>query len=193
MAGLAEVGLLSRMDIAFSRDQRQKIYVQHRIWEARGTYAWLPMGPVSTSVVTSRHGEGRSCGADRVIADQAGKGETAATAELRRCSAPAGICATFTDGPHRRFDCPNRHVSGACRHDPIPQRRHQEGKPRSARRHRRGPGRSFTGQLAEDDTQLTKFHGIYLQDDRDLRAERAARRWRKPSASWRACGCRADS
>ncbi|MEX2123273.1 MAG: assimilatory sulfite reductase (NADPH) hemoprotein subunit [Woeseia sp.] len=30
----------------------------------------------------------------------------------------------------------------------------------------------LTGALAEDDTQLTKFHGFYQQDDRDLRAER---------------------
>ena len=30
----------------------------------------------------------------------------------------------------------------------------------------------ITGGLAEDDQQLTKFHGIYQQDDRDLRAER---------------------
>ncbi len=29
-----------------------------------------------------------------------------------------------------------------------------------------------TGAIAEDDTQLTKFHGIYQQDDRDVRAER---------------------
>ena len=29
-----------------------------------------------------------------------------------------------------------------------------------------------TGQIAEDDTQLLKFHGMYQQDDRDLRAER---------------------
>lgn len=30
----------------------------------------------------------------------------------------------------------------------------------------------LTGALADDDTQLSKFHGIYQQDDRDLRAER---------------------
>ncbi|MEM8916032.1 MAG: NADPH-dependent assimilatory sulfite reductase hemoprotein subunit [Pseudomonadota bacterium] len=30
----------------------------------------------------------------------------------------------------------------------------------------------ITGSLAEDDTQLTKFHGTYQQDDRDIRAER---------------------
>lgn len=29
-----------------------------------------------------------------------------------------------------------------------------------------------TGSLAEDDTQLTKFHGFYQQDDRDVRDER---------------------
>ncbi|MFT5471457.1 MAG: sulfite reductase (NADPH) hemoprotein beta-component [Verrucomicrobiales bacterium] len=29
-----------------------------------------------------------------------------------------------------------------------------------------------TGALAADDTQLTKFHGIYQQDDRDIRKER---------------------
>ncbi|CAH1755952.1 1447_t:CDS:2 [Entrophospora sp. SA101] len=31
-----------------------------------------------------------------------------------------------------------------------------------------------TGALAESDTKLTKFHGIYQQDDRDLREERKA-------------------
>ena len=30
----------------------------------------------------------------------------------------------------------------------------------------------LTGAIAEADTQLTKFHGIYQQDDRDLRTER---------------------
>lgn len=29
-----------------------------------------------------------------------------------------------------------------------------------------------TGAIADDDTQLSKFHGIYQQDDRDIRAER---------------------
>jgi sulfite reductase (NADPH) hemoprotein beta-component len=36
-----------------------------------------------------------------------------------------------------------------------------------------------TGALPEDDTQLTKFHGIYQQDDRDLRAERAKKKQEK--------------
>ena len=34
----------------------------------------------------------------------------------------------------------------------------------------------LTGAIAESDTQLTKFHGIYQQDDRDIRAERKRRK-----------------
>ena len=34
-----------------------------------------------------------------------------------------------------------------------------------------------TGALSKDDTQLTKFHGIYQQDDRDLRRERRKARF----------------
>src|ERR1700742_2913999 len=30
----------------------------------------------------------------------------------------------------------------------------------------------ITGAIVEDDQQLVKFHGMYLQDDRDLRGER---------------------
>ena len=36
-----------------------------------------------------------------------------------------------------------------------------------------------TGSLADDDTQVTKFHGFYQQDDRDLRAERGKQRMEK--------------
>jgi sulfite reductase (NADPH) hemoprotein beta-component len=36
-----------------------------------------------------------------------------------------------------------------------------------------------TGALSDDDGQLTKFHGFYQQDDRDLRAERGKQRMEK--------------
>jgi sulfite reductase (NADPH) hemoprotein beta-component len=42
-----------------------------------------------------------------------------------------------------------------------------------------GLTRVETGALADDDQQLTKFHGIYLQDDRDLRAERGRKKLEK--------------
>jgi sulfite reductase (NADPH) hemoprotein beta-component len=34
----------------------------------------------------------------------------------------------------------------------------------------------LTGAIADDDTQLSKFHGIYQQDDRDVRSERKRQR-----------------
>ncbi len=38
-------GHLSRLDVAFSRDQAQRVYVQQRIWErAQDIYAWLESG-----------------------------------------------------------------------------------------------------------------------------------------------------
>jgi sulfite reductase (NADPH) hemoprotein beta-component len=36
-----------------------------------------------------------------------------------------------------------------------------------------------TGAISEDDAQLVKFHGTYLQDDRDLRAERTKKKLEK--------------
>jgi sulfite reductase (NADPH) hemoprotein beta-component len=42
-----------------------------------------------------------------------------------------------------------------------------------------GLTRVETGALSEPDQQLTKFHGIYLQDDRDLRAERGRSKMEK--------------
>ncbi|MBV9653452.1 MAG: NADPH-dependent assimilatory sulfite reductase hemoprotein subunit [Acetobacteraceae bacterium] len=41
---------------------------------------------------------------------------------------------------------------------------------------------TITGSVPEDETQLTKFHGMYLQDDRDLRPERAKKRMEKAFA-----------
>lgn len=42
---LLERGVLGRLDVAFSRDQPEKRYVQHRMWEERrDLYAWLQEG-----------------------------------------------------------------------------------------------------------------------------------------------------
>ena len=40
----------------------------------------------------------------------------------------------------------------------------------------------ITGAIVEDDAQLVKFHGMYLQDDRDLRPERTRRKMEKAFA-----------
>jgi sulfite reductase (NADPH) hemoprotein beta-component len=41
---------------------------------------------------------------------------------------------------------------------------------------------TVTGAIAEDDQQLVKFHGMYLQDDRDLRPERTRKKLEKAFA-----------
>src|SRR5215510_14869221 len=40
----------------------------------------------------------------------------------------------------------------------------------------------ITGAIVEDDAQLVKFHGMYLQDDRDLRPERTRKKMEKAFA-----------
>src|SRR6516225_1894592 len=45
-----------------------------------------------------------------------------------------------------------------------------------------GMREAVTGAIVEDDAQLLKFHGMYLQDDRDLRAERARKKMEKAFA-----------
>jgi sulfite reductase (NADPH) hemoprotein beta-component len=42
-----------------------------------------------------------------------------------------------------------------------------------------GLGEVATGAISEDDAQLTKFHGTYLQDDRDVRGERSKKKLEK--------------
>jgi sulfite reductase (NADPH) hemoprotein beta-component len=42
-----------------------------------------------------------------------------------------------------------------------------------------GLGEVATGAISEDDAQLTKFHGTYLQDDRDVRGERTRKKLEK--------------
>jgi sulfite reductase (NADPH) flavoprotein alpha-component len=44
---LLKRGVLTRLDVAFSRDQPEKRYVQHALWEARrDLHAWLQDGAV---------------------------------------------------------------------------------------------------------------------------------------------------
>lgn len=39
-----------------------------------------------------------------------------------------------------------------------------------------GLGDVITGKIRDDDTQVVKFHGMYMQDDRDVREERAKKK-----------------
>lgn len=42
-----------------------------------------------------------------------------------------------------------------------------------------GLANASTGSISEDDTQLVKFHGTYMQDDRDVRGERTKKKLEK--------------
>ncbi len=85
---LRKGGVLTRLDLAFSRDQAEKIYVQHRMWEARQElYGWLQDGAalyvcgaraMARDVDTMLH---------RIAVDQGGLDEAGAQAwvdDLRR-------------------------------------------------------------------------------------------------------------
>ena len=78
-------GVLSRMDVAFSRDQPEKIYVQHRMWDVRHElFAWLADGAAlyvcgdATAMAKDVHAM-----LLRIIADQSGHDSDGAAVFLR--------------------------------------------------------------------------------------------------------------
>jgi sulfite reductase (NADPH) flavoprotein alpha-component len=82
---LLKRGVLTRMDVAFSRDQPDKIYVQHRIWEARRElFRWLEEGAHlyvcgdAQAMAKDVHNMLR-----RIIADQSGRADEHAQAYLQ--------------------------------------------------------------------------------------------------------------
>jgi sulfite reductase (NADPH) flavoprotein alpha-component len=77
-------GVLTRIDLAFSRDQPEKVYVQHRLWEQRcDLFAWLEEGAHLYVCGDEKH-MARDVDATlrRIVADQGGQGEEAAAAYL---------------------------------------------------------------------------------------------------------------
>ncbi len=83
---LLKRGVLTRLDVAFSRDQPEKRYVQHALWDARRElHAWVQDG--ATIYVC---GDANAMAKDvhatlqRIIADQSGKDGIAALDALRR-------------------------------------------------------------------------------------------------------------
>jgi sulfite reductase (NADPH) flavoprotein alpha-component len=78
-------GVLNRIDLAFSRDQRGKIYVQHRMWEARHElFAWLQDG-AAVYVCGDMKAMAKDVHAMllQVIAEQSGRDADGAAAYLR--------------------------------------------------------------------------------------------------------------
>lgn len=78
-------GALSRIDVAFSRDQPEKIYVQHRLWERRAdVLRWIADG-AHIYVCGDEQGMGRDVDAmlARILATDAAGDEEAGRARLK--------------------------------------------------------------------------------------------------------------
>jgi sulfite reductase (NADPH) flavoprotein alpha-component len=78
-------GVLTRMDVAFSRDQREKIYVQHRMWEQRRElFRWLEDG-ANLYLCGDAQAMAKDVHAtlERIVADQSGGGAEHAQAYVR--------------------------------------------------------------------------------------------------------------
>ena len=77
-------GVLTHLDVAFSRDQPEKVYVQHRLWQQRRRlFAWIEDG-AAIYVCGDAKAMARDVHATlaRVIADQSGIAPDAAEARL---------------------------------------------------------------------------------------------------------------
>ena len=78
-------GALSRIDVAFSRDQPEKIYVQHRLWEARADLnKWVEDG-AHIYVCGDEKGMARDVDAmlGRILAEAARGDDEAGRAKLK--------------------------------------------------------------------------------------------------------------
>jgi sulfite reductase (NADPH) flavoprotein alpha-component len=78
--------VLTRLDVAFSRDQPEKRYVQHALWDARrDVHAWLQEG-AAIYVCGDANAMAKDVHAilQRILADQGGKDGVAALDALRR-------------------------------------------------------------------------------------------------------------
>jgi sulfite reductase (NADPH) flavoprotein alpha-component len=83
---LLKRSVLTRLDVAFSRDQPEKRYVQHALWDARrDVHAWLQDGAV-LYVCGDANAMAKDVHAmlQRILADQGGKDGVAALDALRR-------------------------------------------------------------------------------------------------------------
>jgi sulfite reductase (NADPH) flavoprotein alpha-component len=83
---LLKRGVLTRLDVAFSRDQREKRYVQHALWDARrDLHGWVQDGAV-IYVCGDANAMAKDVHAtlQRILGDQGGKDGVAALDALRR-------------------------------------------------------------------------------------------------------------
>src|SRR5438132_1828931 len=93
-----------------------------------------------------------------------------------RCASSKKAAATF------RTSTEPRRLSMNSANDPSRVERIKEASAYLRGTLEEGLRAEVTGAISEDDAQLVKFHGMYLQDDRDLRGERAKKKMEKAFA-----------
>jgi sulfite reductase (NADPH) flavoprotein alpha-component len=83
---LVRTGVLSRIDLAFSRDQAEKVYVQHRLLEqAREVFAWIEAGAhVYVCGDAATLAPAVEAALIRIVAEQGGLGPESAADYLKR-------------------------------------------------------------------------------------------------------------
>ena len=159
---LLKRGVLTRLDVAFSRDQPEKRYVQHALWDARRElFAGCRTARRSTCAATRTRWR-RTC--TPRCSGSCGSGGRTASRRSMPAAREDGICAMSTD---MRAD------------PPVAQRGDQGEQPLSARHDRRwadaGGDRLAVGRRPAADEVPRHL----LQDDRDLRAERGRKKMEK--------------
>src|SRR5262249_8580493 len=154
---------LTRMDVAFSRDAPRKLYVQHRIWQHRRDLVdWLEGGAYFYV-----------CGDAKARAKDVRNTLANAYADVKGLAPEVAEQAVRTLERERRVLMPNE----LSRNEYI-----KEASDYLHGTLADGLREEITGAIVEDDAQLVKFHGMYLQDDRDLRAERTRKKMEKAFA-----------
>ena len=95
-------GRLDRLDLAFSRDQAEKIYVQQRLREhGRELHAWLEGGAhLYVCGDASRMARDVEAALIDIIAEHTATDRDGAAENSKRCAAMAAMRATFTDSQH---------------------------------------------------------------------------------------------
>ena len=163
-------GSLTRMDVAFSRDQPEKIYVQDRMWERRRDIVeWLD-GGASFYV----------CGDAKAMAKDVRAALVRAYADVKSVAPDAAEQIVAQLDRDKRLSAGYLLGHGLIMADELS----RNERIKEASHHLRGTlseglREEITGAISEDDQQLVKFHGMYLQDDRDLRAERGRKKMEK--------------
>ena len=176
-------GLLTRLDVAFSRDQPEKRYVQHALWDARrDLYAWLKDG-AALYVCGDANAMAKDVHAMllRILADQGGQDEAGGEGRTGRDPPRRPLSARRLLREFREWTS-----NGRCR--PTNASR-QTAVSCAARSPRADPRRNRRAGRRRHATDEIPRHSI-SRTTATCAPNAASSGWRRRSASWCGCACR---